>query len=339
MKEFKGFIIGIIFTLILSGTIVAASSSVREIVFGVSVNLEGIPIVFPEDSQPFIMDGRTFLPVRTVADLVGLHVSFADGVVMLSADAPPARPVVDPRVISEAFDAYVDVMNSISTGFDADMKTVMAMNRSVGAGSMGTDTSTTTGNVQTFIDGEFSQGAAVRRMVTTMELGSVAQTVETDTEWFVERDGDDLSFFLVKIDGVEYDTPASVTMLNNVPNVVIPRFAADAIITAAIAKTENETQVTMILDERKIPEFVSGVLNELLADVEIDMANMSLSMDGVAFTLVFDGDGNLLRVKTEMEMLIGMDMGIGFDFTILATVTSEYVYNRVGGVEITMPSS
>ncbi|MDR0273164.1 MAG: copper amine oxidase N-terminal domain-containing protein, partial [Clostridiales bacterium] len=91
-KEIKGFIVGLIFATMFSGTVAMASTIVREITYGVGVSYNGRPVQFTNDTRPFIMDGRTFLPVRTVAELTGLNVDFVDGVVHLSSGGfvPPA---------------------------------------------------------------------------------------------------------------------------------------------------------------------------------------------------------------------------------------------------------
>jgi len=83
-KNLKGFLCGVIFTLVISGTVFAASSAMREIFFGVNVIYNGDPVEFDYESRPFIMNGRTFLPVRAIANLLGLEVDFYDGVVMLT---------------------------------------------------------------------------------------------------------------------------------------------------------------------------------------------------------------------------------------------------------------
>jgi hypothetical protein len=95
-REVKGFVLGFVLVFALSGTVVVASPTLREIAFGVRVNYNGTPVNFDADSQPFIMSGRTFLPVRAIADLVGLHVDFVDGVVHLSDTPIPARPAATP---------------------------------------------------------------------------------------------------------------------------------------------------------------------------------------------------------------------------------------------------
>jgi hypothetical protein len=75
-----------------------ASPQLREVVFGVNVSVNGQAVQFDADSRPFIMDGRTFLPVRAIADIAGLNVNFdsATNTVLLTSDGsvpppPPAR--------------------------------------------------------------------------------------------------------------------------------------------------------------------------------------------------------------------------------------------------------
>ncbi|MCL2573286.1 MAG: copper amine oxidase N-terminal domain-containing protein [Defluviitaleaceae bacterium] len=72
----KGFVIGVIVTMMLSGTLVMANPVMRELVFGVGVSFNGEVQQFEEDMRPFVIDGRTFLPVRAIADIVGLDVDF-----------------------------------------------------------------------------------------------------------------------------------------------------------------------------------------------------------------------------------------------------------------------
>lgn len=62
MSLFKGFVMGIIFTTLLSGPLVMANPVMREVVFGVSLRVNGALVDFDADSRPFIMDGRTFCP-------------------------------------------------------------------------------------------------------------------------------------------------------------------------------------------------------------------------------------------------------------------------------------
>ncbi|MCL2578282.1 MAG: stalk domain-containing protein [Defluviitaleaceae bacterium] len=72
----KGFVAGVLVMALLSGTIVMASSNVRELVFGVRVNVDGEAVAFASDNQPFIIDGRTFLPVGAIANALGFDVQW-----------------------------------------------------------------------------------------------------------------------------------------------------------------------------------------------------------------------------------------------------------------------
>jgi len=65
--------------LLLVTTITLAASGtelLREIYHSISVVLNGRPAEFPEDSQPFVMNDRTYLPLRAMADLLDLPVDF-----------------------------------------------------------------------------------------------------------------------------------------------------------------------------------------------------------------------------------------------------------------------
>lgn len=90
----KGVVIGVLVTLLLSGTVLLANPATREVVFGVGVSFNGQRVNFDADSQPFIMEGRTFLPVRAIADIAGLDVDFdgATNTVLLTGDGTAATP-------------------------------------------------------------------------------------------------------------------------------------------------------------------------------------------------------------------------------------------------------
>jgi len=75
----KGFAAGFVMCFVLfSGILVVANAQTitQQITYGVRVMLNGTVVNFPEDSQPFVMDGRTFLPLRAIADLMDLEVDF-----------------------------------------------------------------------------------------------------------------------------------------------------------------------------------------------------------------------------------------------------------------------
>ena len=78
-ERFTGIIIGFILFAVLSASVMAAASTqtvTKQITYGVNINLNGRLMQLAEDSQPFIMDGRTFLPLRAIAEAVDLSVDF-----------------------------------------------------------------------------------------------------------------------------------------------------------------------------------------------------------------------------------------------------------------------
>jgi len=71
--------IGFILCAALSTSVIVIASTqtvTREITYGVGVMLNGEIVHFDEESRPFVMDNRTFLPFRALAELTGLPVDF-----------------------------------------------------------------------------------------------------------------------------------------------------------------------------------------------------------------------------------------------------------------------
>ena len=77
-ERMKGFIIGFAAAMVLSSSIMVAASTgvMREIFFGVIVTVHGERLELADDMQPFIMDGRTFLPARIVEQIADMPVSW-----------------------------------------------------------------------------------------------------------------------------------------------------------------------------------------------------------------------------------------------------------------------
>lgn len=108
----KGMIAGFILCIILSTSVLVLANTVtKEITYGVRVNLNGQLMQFDSESQPFVMEGRTFLPVRAIADAMGLDVAFdadtntaylSSGTVNVQlpelpvAQTPAAEPTLEP---------------------------------------------------------------------------------------------------------------------------------------------------------------------------------------------------------------------------------------------------
>ncbi|MCL2235933.1 MAG: stalk domain-containing protein [Defluviitaleaceae bacterium] len=76
--QIKGFAAGFLVCALLSGTLVWANTggAWREVFYGVNVVVDGVPQNFPPDMTPFIADGRTFLPVRGIADVFDVPVEW-----------------------------------------------------------------------------------------------------------------------------------------------------------------------------------------------------------------------------------------------------------------------
>ena len=106
-QRLQGMVAGVLITLLLlSATIVYANTRVtREITYGIGVMLNGEMVQFDYASRPFVMDGRTFLPLRTLAELVGLPVDFDSATNTAIVGSRNAGPVRRPlSAVAPAFD-------------------------------------------------------------------------------------------------------------------------------------------------------------------------------------------------------------------------------------------
>ncbi|MDR2166675.1 MAG: hypothetical protein LBE35_02335 [Clostridiales bacterium] len=82
--QIKGFVAGVLITVLLSGVMVAAASTggvMREIFYGVNIIVNGRPLQADGIDRPFILDGRTFLPVRAISEALNVPVDW-DGSTM-----------------------------------------------------------------------------------------------------------------------------------------------------------------------------------------------------------------------------------------------------------------
>ncbi|MCL2286190.1 MAG: stalk domain-containing protein [Firmicutes bacterium] len=72
----KGIVVGVLVTVLLTGTVVMANPVTRNLVFGITVTVNGEEVDFAEDSLPFVMGNRTFLPVAAMAEIFNFQVSW-----------------------------------------------------------------------------------------------------------------------------------------------------------------------------------------------------------------------------------------------------------------------
>jgi len=116
----KGFVLGILVTLMLSMTLnvfaAPITRSVQIMFNNIKITLDGEEIV-PRDArgnvvEPFILDGTTYLPVRGIAGSLGLDVEWdgATQTVILTTPETPAEPL-PPGVRN-----FFDVLEAYETG-------------------------------------------------------------------------------------------------------------------------------------------------------------------------------------------------------------------------------
>jgi len=98
MSMFKGIIIGVLVTVLLTSTIAVASPVTRDLLFGVNVTIDGEALNLADDSQPFTMDGRTFLPLRAMGEALGLTVDW-DPATRTASVVTPVEAVTLPAPI------------------------------------------------------------------------------------------------------------------------------------------------------------------------------------------------------------------------------------------------
>jgi hypothetical protein len=103
----KGFVAGVLVTAMLSGVAVMASPDMVARVFGVRVEVDGAAVNFAADSQPFIIEGRTFLPVGAIADALGFEVEWDAATQTVSVATGGATPSIDPTITAPV-DAPID---------------------------------------------------------------------------------------------------------------------------------------------------------------------------------------------------------------------------------------
>ena len=100
--KFRDIIIGFIACTIMFGAIVAVANPgiMREVFYGVRVSVDSRVQHFENDMTPFITDGRTFLPVRGIAESLGLEVNFdqAQNIVYLTTASAPQEPEFPPMI-------------------------------------------------------------------------------------------------------------------------------------------------------------------------------------------------------------------------------------------------
>ncbi|MCL2396491.1 MAG: copper amine oxidase N-terminal domain-containing protein [Defluviitaleaceae bacterium] len=79
-ERMKGFVLGFVLATIISSAavVVANPGTMREVLYGVNIVVNGRAVNFAPDMRPFISNDRTYLPVRGVAYALDLPVDWDD---------------------------------------------------------------------------------------------------------------------------------------------------------------------------------------------------------------------------------------------------------------------
>ena len=77
-QRIQGFILGCILSMMIFGTVtvVVAATRTIEVVYGVSIVIDGVQQDFPDGRLPFISDSITFAPIRDIAYALGLDIDW-----------------------------------------------------------------------------------------------------------------------------------------------------------------------------------------------------------------------------------------------------------------------
>jgi len=99
-QRMQGMIIGVFVASLLFGGVTAFANVTRTIhvTYGVGIVVNGVRQHFAEDSLPFISGGRTFLPVRGVAEALGVDVTWNPATSTVYLDNPVIMDIgwIDP---------------------------------------------------------------------------------------------------------------------------------------------------------------------------------------------------------------------------------------------------
>ena len=118
MKQWKGFVTGVAFTLLAVVLVVTAGAKtgtvMQELTYrDIRVSLDGEVLdlrnAIGEPVEPFMFGGTNYLPVRALAEALGLNVAWNGAEVMVvlttpepSESAPEAAPVSEPEAVAAA---------------------------------------------------------------------------------------------------------------------------------------------------------------------------------------------------------------------------------------------
>jgi hypothetical protein len=101
MERLKGFVVGMLVMAILSTSVIVVAQTVtRQISYGINVVYNGQNVQFTEDMRPFVMDGRTFLSLRAMGEMLGYPVDFDPATNTAFVGSRTASPVRAPLTVA-----------------------------------------------------------------------------------------------------------------------------------------------------------------------------------------------------------------------------------------------
>ena len=92
LKRLQGFIIGFMVCALFSGITFAATQSAINVAYN-NIKLSVRGVIVPTDTEPFVYNNRTFVPVRFVADALGMDVKYNEGTDTVEITDKAVEPV------------------------------------------------------------------------------------------------------------------------------------------------------------------------------------------------------------------------------------------------------
>ena len=120
--EIKGFAVGIMVMALLMPLLVTgdAQTVTRQITYGVRINLNGQLLQFDHDMRPFVMEERTYLSVRAIAEALDLPVDFNPDTNTVYLGERPAEREIPMRTGTSSTDPF-EVLRNVTERFGAEV--------------------------------------------------------------------------------------------------------------------------------------------------------------------------------------------------------------------------
>jgi len=192
-KTIKGYIAGALsMFFLLGGTMLFASPVMREIHYGVNVIVNGRPLQLEGIDRPFIMDGRTFLPVSVIAQELGIQTTWDGATRTVSVGGGTAGSPLFETTPTAASNGITTVSGTMS---DRSFNTILRTPANLMSGV------TSTGWGEFNLNGQFSSISGV--------LGRLNNGAATSNIVFI-GDGTEIARFAVDGTTVAHDISVDV---------------------------------------------------------------------------------------------------------------------------------